>query len=220
MNLNETLLFVSLAVGVAGCRQTAPPIGEPPVAPPKTEISGTLTGWAGGAAFVTMAGRLSVTVVGGSEGSGLEDLNLYPPLYQGTITISSAGTFSVELSEPAPATLAPLGCTADDPNVVSVSFAVASNAATPPTGDEALGIYVNADSKRLARQGLWLYSAAAYEAKATCTAQAQMALTSIDVALKKGWNQVVGTSSDAGIILTSQPIPESFVWLEPFLRKE
>ena len=216
--VRTVLLLISSAVILTSCRQPEPPVTPPvetpqppPVETPKTfpatEISGTLLNWPGGEAFVTLTGGYSETSTGDPDVGGVE---LVAPLYQGPV--SSDGTFRVELSDPDPATLVPLGCNASDPEIAFLGVAVASNVPTPTQGSEVLGYYSNGDPQTLGRRGGWLYVAEAYDAEASCEAASQSGLDSIDLTLAPGWNQVVYSFTEAGANLTSSAVPDAFIW--------
>lgn len=224
--LSHIAVLTVFLSALVGCQQTLPPAQPTPETPPTTQtplppselstVTGTLPGWGSGQAFATMAGGLNVTFEMGEE-AGYRDVMLFPPLFQGEI--APDGTFRVELSEPNPSTLFPLGCSPEDPDVTGVGFVVASSVPTPTRGPEVLGVYVLVDSDRLQQQVIWLYAAQAYEAQKSCTAPDEQGLNRIDITLQKGWNQVIVRMEDTGVVLTSQKAPDSFVWLDPFLAE-
>lgn len=213
--IRTIFLLASCSVVFSGCKQPEPPPKPPVVEPPPpdtfpaTEISGTLINWSGGEAFITLTGGYSETVM-----EDLDEVELTSPLYQGSI--SADGAFSIELSAPDVSTLVPLGCTASDPNIAGLLFAVVSSVATPTATGEVLGVYGRGDPQTLGQQGIWLYVAEAYEAESTCTTTSQTGLSSIDLTLAPGWNQVIFSSTATGTVLTSGAVPDTFIWSEFF----
>lgn len=215
--LRVTLLLLACAAVLAGCKQPEPPPPPPPVEEPPppttfpaTEVSGTLTGWSEGEAFVTLTGGYSSTSTDDPDIDGLE---LAPPLYPGLV--AADGTFRVELSAPDPTALTPLGCDASDPNIAGLIFAVASSVATPTSTAEVFGLYSKGDPETSGKQNIYLYVAEAFQAKATCTRTVETNLSSIDLTLVPGWNQVILEYTDVGnAILTSGTVPDTQSWSE------
>ena len=205
MKLLRTVLLGLSALVLAGCRQPEPPVVPEPVTFPTTEISGTLSNWAGGAAFVTLTAGYSST--SGPEGEVLE---LTEPLYPGAV--SAEGAFKIALTVPAEGGFFVLGCTATDPAVAQLSLAAASNVATPIESDELLGFYASSDPSMPGRQGAWLYVKEAYRAKTDCTVGLQTGLAAIDLTLAPGWNQVIVNLVGTTVTLTSGAVPDTFVW--------
>lgn len=209
--VRATLLLLAFAMVFSGCRRTAPPTEARPDTFPATEISGVLTNWSGGEAFVTLTGGYSVS---STDDPDVDVVELSTPSYQGPV--SPEGTFQVELSAPDPATLNPLGCTAADPEIAFLGVGVASSVPTPTRGDEVFGFYSAGAPQMPRRLGGWLYVAEAYQAEASCTAAAQTGLSRIDLTLAPGWNQVIVSFTETGTVLTSGAVPDAFVWSEYF----
>jgi len=206
-----TFLLFACATIFSACRRAEPPVEAPPGTFPATEISGTLTNWPGGEAFVTLTGGYSVS---STEDPDVDEVELSPPLYRGLI--SAEGTFQVELSAPDPATLMPLGCTASEPEIAFLGSAVASSVPVPETSGDVLGIYGVGDPETLGRRGVWLYAEAAYQATTTCTAAAQTGLSSVNLTLAPGWNEVILSFTETGTVLTTGALPDTFIWAEFF----
>lgn len=218
-----TLLVLSLALALGGCRQatvpedpTTPPVSPipPDNTPAERVISGTLTGWNAGEAFVTFpGGGFGFSIISDGENTSVEDIDLRPPLFQGTV--AADGSFSVTLRSPDPSELIPFECTEDGPNVAAAGIAVTSSVANPTQGEEIVGIYSYADTGSIERRAGWLYVAEPYEAEETCTpVEGQEGTTRIDLSLETGWNEVVSTATGLDSVLTSEPIPDTFVWID------
>ena len=96
--------------------------------------------------------------------------------------------------------------------------------ATPTVGDEVIGVYTYADSDSVQRQrrALWLYVVEPYKAEETCIpiGDDEVGTTRIDLALEAGWNEVIGTVDGSSTLLTSEPIPDTFEWVDEFAPEE
>ena len=224
-----TLLVLLLIVALGGCQQATVPgdPATPPVSPTPPDntpselvVSSTLTDWSAGEAFITFpGGGFSFSIIGDGENFDIEDIELNPPLFQGPI--AADGSFSVTLGEPDPSELFPLGCTEDGPQVAVAAGAVASTVMTPTEGDQVIGIYAHADIGSGERRAGWLYVAEPYEADLTCVpVEGLQGTTRIDLSLEAGWNEVVSTLTGSEAVLTSEPIPDSFVWVDDFSSRQ
>lgn len=208
-HIRLVLILTLCGVTLAGCRE--PAVTDPPKPTPKTfpvtEISGTLTPWASGEAFITVTGGYSA-----SSGPDTDVLELAPPLYKSKV--SADGAFRIELSAPDENAFAPLGCTAADPEIAGLGSVIASTTEAPTASAEVIGFYNLGDPQGSGKRGFWLYVKEAYEAKATCAANSQTGLSAVDVTLAPGWNQVITSFTEDGVVLTSGAIPDTFVWSE------
>ena len=208
--VRTALLFASCITLLAGCRE--PVVTQPP---PDTflvtEVSGTLTPWSAGEAFVTLSAGYAVT--SGSD-PATDRLELAPPLYQSSV--SADGTFRTELSVPLESSFMPLGCTGAEPDIARLSSVVAATVAAPTTEAETIGFYNLGDPQGSGKRGLWLYIKGAYKAKTSCASSATSGLSAIDLTLAPGWNQVLASFTENGVVLTSGAIPDAFIWAEYF----
>ncbi len=207
------LLLTCCTTILAGCREpvvTKPP-EQLPGTFPVTEISGMLTGWSAGEAFITLVAGYSASVGSNPDSDTLE---LAPPLYKSNV--STGGAFRIELSAPDESTFIPLGCTAADPKAAFLISIVASAVTTPTTSAEVVGFYNLGDPQGSGKRGAWIYVTDAYKSKATCVVGSQTGLSAVDITLAPGWNQVITSFTESGTVLTSGAIPDSFVWSEYF----
>ena len=202
-------VFASLML-LTACPQATPPVTpEPPVTPPPdpttfpvTDVSGTLPGWSGGEAYLTMVSGFSV-------GSNEPEVILGPPTY-GT-TLSAEGSFAVALGVPTASELAALTCGAETYPIGLLTDAVVSSVPEPTQAEEFLTSYTLGPSDSLVTNAAWVYSAEALELDATCTLPGSSIPVTVKLKLVPGWNQAVLTYGE-GARLESGPVPESFVW--------
>ncbi len=212
MNRTASLIVPALLTFLlTACPQATPPVvPEPPVTPdpvtfPVTEISGTIPNWTAGEAFIALTSGYGAT----STPEGVEDVTLYPPIYQ--TTLSAEGAFTVSLGMPAASERTTLTCGGQAYSLGSVGSAIVSTTPRPTQLGEFVAAYTLGPLDNQARNAAWLYSENALELDTVCAVLGRS--VSVKLTLEPGWNQVVATDGTLPRI-ESGVVPTSFVWSE------